>query len=555
MNPSRVKKIDAVPPDLPQIFWQRDDVYHPEPVMPIWRSFFLESISTAFSNVLNEFSSLISGRPYRDINGWVYIGMIPYEGQDIQSRSKKNAEIALGHGETTYVRRWYDEWQYAQDEKNAEMQKLDLTGFSDSELAEHISLKVTPHLNDGIYLQGLYETCFLYSIGRLAGFCQNVLGWSGEKILNLLSGLSGGTTEPVRRLNELARIADGNSDLKEALNGHGNATIEKITALDAEFDRVYRSYLGDFGCRIFHHAVHYPTLVEKPEIILQQVKDLLKEGFNDTSISSERTKQRDAALTEARATLKTQPPEVGERFERILKSAQITYPIKEDCEYATFEVPIASLRYALLELGQRMTEYGNLETPEDIFFLELDEAVEGFRNSIDMRTRVADKKAEFDYAKSHPGPAYYGKPVSPQPIPIPEFEEFVQGIFWALGQYFGVAQVYERNIDAEIIGSAASLGQYTGPVCIVKDESEFDKLKSGDVLVCPITKPSWTLLFHKVGALITDVGGILSHPAIIAREYGIPAVVATRDATSKLRDGQIVTVDGDNGKVQLSGNF
>jgi phosphoenolpyruvate synthase/pyruvate phosphate dikinase len=82
------------------------------------------------------------------------------------------------------------------------------------------------------------------------------------------------------------------------------------------------------------------------------------------------------------------------------------------------------------------------------------------------------------------------------------------------------------------------------------NEAEFGRLRAGDVLVCPITSPVWSVLFPSIGALVTDAGGILSHPAIIAREYGIPAVVATTNGTSVLRDGQIVTVDGANGVVR-----
>jgi pyruvate,water dikinase len=81
------------------------------------------------------------------------------------------------------------------------------------------------------------------------------------------------------------------------------------------------------------------------------------------------------------------------------------------------------------------------------------------------------------------------------------------------------------------------------------DETEFDKIRAGDVLVCPVTSPVWSVLFPSVGALVTNSGGILSHPAIIAREYGIPAVVATANATATLKDGQVVVVDGDAGTV------
>jgi phosphoenolpyruvate synthase/pyruvate phosphate dikinase len=83
------------------------------------------------------------------------------------------------------------------------------------------------------------------------------------------------------------------------------------------------------------------------------------------------------------------------------------------------------------------------------------------------------------------------------------------------------------------------------------DESEFHRLQSGDVLVCPITSPVWSVLFPSIGALVTDTGGVLSHPAIIAREYQVPAVVATGNATSLLRDGQLVTVDGSSGKIDI----
>ena len=91
--------------------------------------------------------------------------------------------------------------------------------------------------------------------------------------------------------------------------------------------------------------------------------------------------------------------------------------------------------------------------------------------------------------------------------------------------------------------------QYTGTVRIIMNEGEFDKLQPGDVLVGPITSPVCSVLFPSIGALVTDAGGILSHPAIIAREYQVPAVLAVGNATTLLQDGQIVTVDGTSGTV------
>jgi rifampicin phosphotransferase len=88
-------------------------------------------------------------------------------------------------------------------------------------------------------------------------------------------------------------------------------------------------------------------------------------------------------------------------------------------------------------------------------------------------------------------------------------------------------------------------------VRVIHSEAEFDRLRAGDVLVCPVILPVWTVLFPHVGALVTDAGGILSNPAIIARECGVPAVVATRMGTTVLRDGQLVIVDGKSGTVEV----
>ncbi|MCL5292960.1 MAG: PEP-utilizing enzyme [Actinobacteria bacterium] len=126
----------------------------------------------------------------------------------------------------------------------------------------------------------------------------------------------------------------------------------------------------------------------------------------------------------------------------------------------------------------------------------------------------------------------------------------MEALIWATNLVFAAGHDHAQKNDKELRGIAASPGVFTGSVRIIMNESEFDKLQPGDVLVCPITSPVWSVLFPSVGALVTDTGGILSHPAIIAREYRVPAVVATGNATSLLHDGQTVIVDGNNGVVR-----
>ena len=129
----------------------------------------------------------------------------------------------------------------------------------------------------------------------------------------------------------------------------------------------------------------------------------------------------------------------------------------------------------------------------------------------------------------------------------------MKALVWYMERVFESAQSNrEQHVDDHLFtGIPASPGRYTGRVRVIRDESEFDRLQPGEVLVCPITSPAWSVLFPSVGALVTDTGGVLSHPAIIAREYQVPAVVATGNATGLLHDGQLVTVNGSSGEIEL----
>jgi phosphohistidine swiveling domain-containing protein len=162
------------------------------------------------------------------------------------------------------------------------------------------------------------------------------------------------------------------------------------------------------------------------------------------------------------------------------------------------------------------------------------------------------RKGERAWVLANPGPASYGKrPGAPSFAGLPlESRGIHEAVMWTIERTFAPAASNKKQTDGSALsGIAASAGQYTGPVRVIRDETEFGKIRPGDVLVCPITSPVWSILFASVGALVTDTGGILSHSAIIAREYRIPAVVATGNATELLRDGEIVTVDGSTGKV------
>jgi pyruvate,water dikinase len=215
-------------------------------------------------------------------------------------------------------------------------------------------------------------------------------------------------------------------------------------------------------------------------------------------------------------------------------------------------VPFALLRYALLEVGARLAARAQIAARDDVFFLEHPEARAALVDGGELRALVQRRKGERAWVLAHPGPPSFGGDPGPPPsfgaLP-PEARLAHEALMWVLDR-MGTPEeeIARRQTEGPgLTGIAASGGQFTGPVRVIMGESQFDKLRPGDVLVCPITSPVWSVLFPSIAALVTDSGGILSRPTIIAREYRIPAVVATGNATTLLRDGQIVTVDGTAG--------
>jgi phosphohistidine swiveling domain-containing protein len=219
-----------------------------------------------------------------------------------------------------------------------------------------------------------------------------------------------------------------------------------------------------------------------------------------------------------------------------LAPAQRFAPLRED-GLADIGLGYPLLRQMLLEAGNRFVAAGMINNPSDIFWLVQEEVgqaasrlAHGEFLSSSSET-VSLRKASWQAAKT----------ITP-PRMLPE----LKFLGW-------VKTARSRSRDKDILkGVAASPGRVTAPACVLSSPEDFARMKVGDVLVASITTPAWTPLFARAAAIVTDVGGPLSHGSIVAREYGIPAVLGTGDATYRIHDGQVITVDGSAGKVSLS---
>ncbi|MEO8246349.1 MAG: PEP/pyruvate-binding domain-containing protein [Chloroflexota bacterium] len=259
-----------------------------------------------------------------------------------------------------------------------------------------------------------------------------------------------------------------------------------------------------------------------------------------TGLSPRSSDGVDSARREAEAAAEAALADSPRRlsaFRRLLADAQHIVPIREEqVHQLTISWPI--MRRAVLRIGEELTAGGVLARADDVFFLTRTEVLEVLAGDTCSRESDAgQRRAERERNATLVPPLFAGR--LPRALRL---------IFSTTDRAFGAA----GSQRALVSGSPASPGRVSGRVRIVRSSDEFDRLQDGEVLVAPLTAPAWTPLFARSAAVVTDVGSALAHASIIAREYGIPAVVGCGDATTRLRDGMVVIVDGSRGTVELA---
>jgi phosphohistidine swiveling domain-containing protein len=239
--------------------------------------------------------------------------------------------------------------------------------------------------------------------------------------------------------------------------------------------------------------------------------------------------RREALTAQCLAVLGDQP-QLQARFQALLQVAQ-RYAVLREQQARQLTLGWPLLRRCALRLGETLRADGVIDRAEDVFFLT--------RAELDTRAPLQDvvgrRRATWERQRRLLAPLTIGRP------PRLLAKEL-------LGAVDAVRTTGPAPEDA-IVGQPASPGRATGPVRIVRGPGDFDRFQPGEVLVARATAPAWTPLFARAVAVVTDAGTLAAHASLVAREYGIPAVVATSDATTRLDDGQVVTVDGGAGTV------
>ncbi len=366
----------------------------------------------------------------------------------------------------------------------------------------------------------------------------------GELAHDLVTGLSGvyaaemGATlwQMAQKIRELGLV-----DL--VLN---NAPATALTQLrqipEAEpVMRMLDTFLEQHGHRCPNEAEWlFPRWAEAPEQVIELVAGYLRtsDGVNPIEAEQRQRRRREEAVAWVEERL---DPLRRAIFRRVLSRAQHAVRLRDNGRHYMMKIAYPIVRI-YRELGRRWTSRGWLQKPDDVFFLTVPDVEKLMRAGspaaagMDLIALVAGRRKAYEYWFTVEAPEVIGPDGRPVSLPTsPSGSPPVR---------YGPAGVILEGIPA-------SGGRVQGTARIIHDPQDAVRLQRGDILVTRATDPGWTPMFPLVGGLVLEVGGQLSHGAIVAREYGVPAVVNVRDATRRIRDGQVVTVDGTAGHVYL----
>jgi phosphohistidine swiveling domain-containing protein len=373
--------------------------------------------------------------------------------------------------------------------------------------------------------------------------------------------LFGGTEQDAHALligaeSESIKAGMGLSDLAGSARAAGltdlllSTPAERVPAALARhpmggyFAAAIRDYLREYGLRQDLFDFTTPTWRENPSIVIALVQAYLRNGHDARAEHAASSVLAEKAQIEARQQLAVYPEAVRGQFAGMLQAARAAYFLQEEHNFYIDQQMVALTRLLFLKLGERLVTEGALVESADIFMLSIDEvraAVSGDRES--ARRIVPQRMLELlDAAKETPPPFIGPAPMGPPPADSP--------IDRAMARFFG-GPPQQAEQPNQVKGNSGSRGIARGMARVVQTLDEAKTLQPGEILVTITTMPAWTPLFGTAAAVVTETGGALSHCAIVAREYGIPAVVGVYGATRAIATGQTISVDGTSGLVTI----
>jgi pyruvate,water dikinase len=547
-----------LPPDFP-FTWERpedqsrlltiDQMHFPGQIKPLTATL-VQLFDRGFNGASDHYSLPVEARTLY-INTYLYQSLGPRLLPPEQLHAMgEQAEARVGAALERLRELWETEWLPEILEHEAFWATFDLHGASQADLAAHFDDTIER-------IARLWEIHFLIVIPMLLGmslfddFYTDLFGSETRfEAMRLMQSDENKSYEAGQELWKLSRQALALPEVRRILEEAPAAEV--VPALEQSeqgrnFLAPLRGWLDVYGRRGSLFANYDdPSWIEDPTPAIKSLKDYV--GQADRDMEAERREQmaaREQLLTDARTRLQGYPEQVRGQFEFFVNAGQLGAMLQENHNYYLDQRTLYyAPRRVVMEIGRRLAAAGQIDRPDDIFSLTHQQVQAALHQPTvpDLRGQVADWQAALQrWSQVEPPRAIGSMPPGPPPdSPLGR----------AVGKFFGGPP--QPPTDPNVLrGNAGSPGTVRAPARVVHSLAEAGALRRGEVLVTETTAPSWTPLFATAAAVVTDTGGILSHCAIVAREYSIPAVVGVGMATAMIQTGQIIEVDGDNGIIRI----
>jgi rifampicin phosphotransferase len=524
--------------------WGLDAVHFPRPVTRYWAEMHPEPFRRGFSEVTRFYGMLVEGMQFEYVNGFAYSNMRPLAEEEIPGRIARAEEVFERRLWREQLRDWDETFKPASIEAHRELQSVDPDELDDADLVGYLA-RCRDHHAEMVFQHMRFTGAAMLPVGDLLA---NVGDWTDvppAELLSMMRGtapVSAGASTELERLIAAVKPDWAARDLLHS-DGEPGEVLDRLRALDTEAGEAVSAYLDLVGYRLldgFDISGRYA--LEMPDALIRAIRASVDRGPEEPDVEDR--------VAEVRSKV---PDEHQEQFDELLEEARVTYRIRD--ERGVFSDIWASgiMRRAVLAGGRRLAARGRVHDAEhfiDAGFDEMGALLSGANGP--SADELAERYGRRTALSAKDAPPTLGPPPPPPPDPSglpPGAARVMRAIGIAIGALFGSSEAeHEEHL---LRGLAASGGVYEGPARRVSDPSEFNRIVEGDVLVTESTTEAFNILLPLLGAIVTDSGGLLSHSAIVAREYGIPGVVGTREATERIADGALVRVDGDAGEVTV----
>ncbi len=525
--------------------WGLDPVHFPRPVTRYWTETHPAAFIAGTSDFARYYGMPMDGMETRYVNGFAYNQMRPVPREELPARFARADEAMRGKLWREQLREWEEERKPATIAEHRAIQAVDPDALSDEELAAYLRRCRDHHA--AMMAQHMRFTAS--AVVPVGDFVLHAGPWTGRPPAELLGLMRGSARVSAGGSDELESLVSSLRRDPEALHvlesdGDPAQVLATLRGLPGETGRAVSAYLDLVGFRpLDGFDISEPSALELPDPLLRAIRQAVtgKDQAED---------DLEARVAEVREAV---PAEHRDEFDELLGEARLTYRLRDERGIYSDAWASGLMRRAALSAGRRAAGRGQIQQAQHMVDASVEEMCSLLTGGGGPSAEELAERARFRTSHSaKDAPTQLGSPPPPHPDPSglpPLAARLIQATGFAMGSIFGSTEA--EHEEGRLRGLAASRGLYEGPARRVSGPAEFGRIVQGDVLVTESTTEAFNILLPLLGAIVTDNGGLLSHSAIVAREYGIPGVVGTRDATERISDGLRLRVDGDSGEVTL----